>query len=165
MQETATTPIPPDETSRAVAAGIRLCRRGQWQRGLPILVAVAESAARPGELPGLFYSYLGYGLARHQDRVGEGLRLCRHAVKREFWQPENHLNLARTQLIASNRRGAVEAVAAGLRVHDEHPVLNDLRAALGVRRRPVLPFLERAHPVNRWLGTLRHRMSGSPPSP
>lgn len=149
---------PPEDLQSAAAAAVRLCRRGSWRHGMVLMRAVAESAGPASDLPGLFYSYLGYGLARYENRVGEGLMLCRHAVKREFWQPENHLNLARTQLLAHNRRGAVEAVAAGLRVHDSHPVLEDLRAALGVRRPPVLPFLDRTHPVNRWLGVLRHKV-------
>jgi len=42
--------------------GLDLCRVGEWDRGLAILGYLAQSADR-SSLPGLFYSYLGYGIA------------------------------------------------------------------------------------------------------
>jgi hypothetical protein len=36
---------------------------------------------------------------------------------------------------------------------------------LGRRRLPVLQFLPRHHPLNRWLGRLRRRFGGLPPEP
>jgi len=86
------------EMSARIAAEI-----GWPAREIDLLRRVAD-AKDPGiELPGLFYSYLGFGVARFDRRVREGLTLCEHAVKREFYQPENYLNLARTHLLAGNR--------------------------------------------------------------
>jgi hypothetical protein len=39
----------------------------------------------------------------------------------------------------------------------EEMIAEDLRR-LGVRNHPVLAFLRRRHPVNRWLGRLRMRV-------
>ncbi|HVR12007.1 MAG TPA: hypothetical protein VMW75_28450 [Thermoanaerobaculia bacterium] len=146
---------------------IERCRRGGWKDGLPALARIAEQEARPGALPALVYSYLGYGIALRQQRLGEGLKLCQHAVKLEFYQAENYLNLARTHLLADHRRAAVRAVADGLKIERDNRQLLELHHELGVRRRPVLPFLSRSNPFNLLLGRIRHllRPRRSPPPP
>lgn len=136
--------------------GIALCREGRWRQGLDILRRVAATDDRQGDLPGLFYSYLGFGIARFDRRVREGLQLCEAAVKREFYQPENYLNLARTELLAGRRQAAIEAIAAGRRIDPEHPGLAAFHDEVGVRRPPVLQFLSRRNLLNRLLGRLRH---------
>lgn len=148
-----------DETTLQDKAqhGIELCRRGDWQRGVEILAMVADQKDAGAELPGLFYSYLGYGIARSdRRRLREGVALCEHGTKREFYQPENYVNLARTYMIANQRRKAIEAVIAGRQVDRRHPVLAQLHRELGIRRPPVLRFLDRDHFLNRLFGRLRH---------
>lgn len=136
--------------------GIDLCRKGDWRQGLDLLRRVADAKDPAVELPGLFYSYLGFGLARYDRRVREGVALCEHAVKREFYQPENYLNLARAYQVAGNRRKAMDAVLAGRRIDRGHRGLAELHKELGKRRPPVLSFLSRDNPLNRLLGRLRH---------
>jgi tetratricopeptide (TPR) repeat protein len=140
------------------------CRRGSWKDGLPLLARLAEEGDRKEgrPLPALVYSYLGYGIALRQQRVQEGLKLCQHAIKVEFYQAENYLNLARTLLLAGQRRPAVRSVADGLKVEPDHAGLLDLQAEIGVRRRPVLPFLNRRNPLNLLLGKLRHILRPAP---
>lgn len=150
----------PNHANDVVWKGIELCRRGEWRQGLDVLRRVAEDDGRNAELPGLFYSYLGFGIARFDRRIREGLALCEHAVKREFYQPENYLNLARTHMVAGNRRAAVEALRAGRKIDSEHPGLAALHEELGIRRPPVIPFLDRMNPINRILGRMRHDWRG-----
>jgi hypothetical protein len=142
----------------AMRDAIDRCRRGGWKEGLPALARIAENDQRQGALPALVYSYLGYGIALRQQRVQEGLKLCQHAMKLEFYQAENYLNLARTQLLARQRRAAVRTVAGGLRIEPDHAQLLELRREIGVRRQPVLPFLRRTNPLNLLLGRLRHAL-------
>ena len=153
-------------TSRAAAdlpdamrQAIEACRKGAWNQGLPVLARIAEDAQRSSPLPALVYSYLGYGVALRQQRVEEGLRLCQHAVKLEFYQAESFLNLARTQLLAHNRRAAIRAVKAGLQIEKDNEALLALHGELGQRRGVVLPFLARSNPLNLVLGRLRHAFS------
>lgn len=153
-----------DETTLQDKAqhGIDLCRRGDWQRGIEILAMVADEKDAGTELPGLFYSYLGYGIARFdRRRLREGLALCEHGAKREFYQPENYFNLARVYLIANQRRKAIDAVVAGRQVDRRHPGLAQLHRELGIRRPPVLRFLHRDHFLNRLFGRLRHDWKSS----
>lgn len=116
-------------------------------------------------MPGLFYSYLGYGIARYQNRVSEGLKLCQHSIKVEFYQPENYVNLARTYLLSNDRSGAVKTVRSGLKIDPQNPDLLELYRDLGIRKLPVLSFLSRSNPLNRFLGSLRHTFRGGPAEP
>lgn len=125
----------------------------EWDRGLEILAALADTHEG---LPGVFYSYLGYGMAFKENRIHEGRRLCRHAIKVEFYRAENYFNLARTELLVHNRRAAFRAVEKGLAVDSENQRLLDLRRNMGQRRPPVLSFLSRSNPVNHFLGFVRH---------
>ena len=138
--------------------GIELCRQGDWQEGLYRLTLAAEAQERDGELPALFYAYLGYGVAKYQKQKEQGLKLCRRAVEIELYQPEGYDFLARTHLLIGDRRAAHDVVERGLEVDSAHEGLLALRAELGERRQPILPFLSRRHFLNRWLGLARHRL-------
>ena len=141
-----------------MSEAIERCRRGAWKDGVATLARIAEQDERQGALPALVYSYLGYGIALLQQRRQEGIKLCQHAVKLEFYQAENYVNLARTLLLAGQRRNAVRAVADGLKIEPDNPQLLALRGEVGVRKRPVLSFLNRSNPLNLLLGRLRHAL-------
>lgn len=137
--------------------GIALCRSGEWDRGVDLL---ARRAAEGGRLSSHGYGFLGYGLASRRRQVREGLKLCNHAVKLEFYQPDNLLNLARTQLLAGDRRGATASMRRGLAIDRDHAGLLALAEEIGARRAPVLGFLARGNPLNVLLGRIRHAVRG-----
>jgi hypothetical protein len=150
------------EVADTLRSGIESCRRGDWNAGLRFLGQVAEKEEASGGLPGLFYSYLGYGIALRDRRIREGLKLCRHSIEVEFYQAENYLNLARTCLLANDRKRAVQAVRGGLKIDRNNLQLLALYKEMGIRSHPVLRFLDRAHPLNQLLGRLRHSLRGGP---
>lgn len=152
----ASTAARPAGLTEAMLDAIDRCRRGGWKDGLPALARIAEQEERPGALPALVYSYLGYGIALRQQRVKEGVKLCQHAVKLEFYQAENYLNLARTLVLAGQRRAAVRALGEGLKIEPDNEQLLELQGEIGLRKRPVLPFLSRSNPLNLVLGRIRH---------
>jgi hypothetical protein len=140
--------------------GIDLCRFGSMKEGFATLASLGD-ITKSKDLPSAYFSYLGYGLAKYRNQISQGIKLCRHAIKLEFFQPENYVNMARTCLLQERyRREAVDAVREGLRIDPENPELQQLEAQLGQRRPPVLGFLGRQNPVNQALGWLRHRLSG-----
>lgn len=149
-----------EEVADALKLGIDCCRRGDWNEGLRHLGRIAEVGEAAGTLPGVFYSYLGYGIALRDKRIREGLKLCRHSIQVEFFQGENYVNLARTCLLARDRKGAVKAVRGGLKIDRNNKALLALYKEMGIRSSPVLPFLDRAHPLNQFLGRLRHALRG-----
>ena len=81
------------------------------------------------------------------------LRLLREPAPADL-----HLRLARAYLSVHYRAQAVQALRAGAQVEPDHPGIHDTFVTLGIRRRPVLPFLRRGNPVNKYLGLLRHRL-------
>lgn len=146
-------------TPRVLAeSAIEICRAGDWSRGLTILADLVKERGLSESVPGVAYSFLGYGIARYQRQVKEGLRLCQHAVKTQFYHPDCHLNLARVHVLAKNRRGAVASIAQGLALDPRNSALRALQNEIGVRKRPVVGFLSRNHPVNRTLGKLRRQV-------
>jgi hypothetical protein len=151
--------IPPSSSPKAIAeAAIELCRAGDWSRGLSVLADLVKDRGLSESVPGVAYSYLGYGIARYQRQVKEGLRLCEHAVKTQFYQADNHMNLARVHLLARNRKAAVAAITQGLALDPKHSGLRSIKAEVGMRKRPVLGFLKRDNPLNKTLGRLRHTL-------
>ena len=150
------------ESPRAAAeAAIEICRAGDWSRGLTILADLVKERGLSEHVPGVAYSFLGYGIARYQKQVKEGLRLCEHAVRAQFYHPDCHLNLARVQVLAKNRKGAVHAIAQGLALDPRNAALRALHDEIGVRKRPVIGFLSRNNPVNRTLGRLRRNLKSN----
>jgi hypothetical protein len=144
--------------------GVELCRRGEWRKGFEVMSAVAESEHRECDLPGVFYSYLGYTIARYHREHSKALALARHAVETRFFEPENYLNLARVQLLAGNRRGAIRSCRKGLGIDPKHTGLQRLVQRLGQRQRVPVPFLSRSHPVNRFLGKCLYRIRAPRPA-
>jgi hypothetical protein len=144
------------EISDMLGRALALCRQGDWDGGLAFLGRLAESGEPGLALPGLFYSYLGYGIARCQGKVKEGLKLCEHSVKVEFYESDNYLNLARTCLLAKDRTGAVRAVRGGLKVDPQNLDLLALYRELGIRQEPIIAFLSRGNPLNMLLGRIRN---------
>jgi len=145
--------------------GLRLCREGEWNKGLAVLAAVLEQRSPVDEVPGVVYSYLGYGVARFQGKLREGQKLCEHALKIEFYEADNHWNLARVQALAGERMNAHNTIERGLKLDAAHEGLLATRAELGVRKRPVLGFLSRENPLNVLLGRIRHSLKATPNAP
>jgi hypothetical protein len=112
-----------------------------------------------GEDASLVESWYGLLMAVEGGRVGEGLSHCRNAVKVMFWDASVHEHLARVEIAAGQRKEALATIARGLSLAPENRELRGLRASLGVRRRPVVPFLERSNPINRWMGLLSQNPS------
>lgn len=155
---TAETRVRADCLDAVYERGLQRCREGDFKGGLVDLAWLANN--RPARaVPALCYSYLGYGLARFHGQVRNGIRLCKHAVRLEFYQPECYLNLARAALLADqSRHEAAEAVLKGLKIDPDHPELRELQNELGVRLPPVLRFFSRRNLLNRVLGWFRHHL-------
>ncbi len=143
------------DPSETLIQGIRLCRSGEWREGLAQLRLLTPG--RNGSLPGIYFSYLGLAIARCDGDKRDGLRLCRHGVSEQPFEPDNHMNLAKCYLLLRKRRPAVLALQRGLALNPSHRGLVQLARRMGVRSRPPLPFLDRSHPLNRTFGRLRYR--------
>lgn len=147
-----------DGVTSEIWQGIELCRNGEWDEGFVHLSQAAESHDSQ-DLPSLFFAYLGYCLARSGNRK-KGLEVCRRAVSLDPYQAESFICLARCWIDDDKRREALDAIRRGLQIDPTNKPLKNLRRRLGRRRRPVLPFLQRNHPLNRTFGRVRHWILG-----
>ena len=142
--------------SNNIQKGIGLCRQGLWLQGMFCLSKEYENGDQSH--PGLFYSYFGYGIAFCENRVKEGIALCERAIEVEWYEPDNFYNLARTYLLADNRGEVYKAIRRGLCLDPGHLGLHALAQEVGMRRKPVFPFLSRTHPLNKYFGIVRHKL-------
>ena len=104
-------------------------------------------------------SWLGLAIAESGGGgLSEARALCERAVRREFYNPDFGLNLAKVHLHHGLRSAALRYLRRGQMIDPNHPAIAEVLGALGRRRRPVLPFLSRGHGVNRVLGKVRNRL-------
>ena len=104
-----------------------------------------------------YRSYLGVVLARAERRWAEAEELCDTAVRMKRNQAQLYLNLAEVYLVAGRREDAAETLTTGLKYARRDVRLSLALNRLAQRRKPILSFLDRRHPVNRHLGKIRHR--------
>jgi tetratricopeptide (TPR) repeat protein len=109
-----------------------------------------------------FRSYFGLCLGLSERRFDKALELCRSAAKEEFYNASLYHNLARVHLAFGFKAEAIRYLRRGLMIDPRcQPILTELEC-LGRRRGPVLAFLRRQNPVNRWLGRVRRRIRRNP---
>ena len=105
-----------------------------------------------------YRSFCGLGLALVERRFDRALELCRSAAKEEFFNPELYHNLARVHLAFGFKAESLRYLRRARMIDPGNETIARLLDELGPRRLPVLSFLPRRHPLNRWLGTLRHSL-------
>jgi tetratricopeptide (TPR) repeat protein len=111
-------------------------------------------------------SYYGYLKAVVKKSYKEGILACTKALEtlkqkvpfgEEFFYPVLYLNLGKAYLAAGRKRQAVDAFQKGLELDTENSELRKMLRTLGARRRPAIPFFERSHILNKYIGMLSHK--------
>ena len=106
--------------SALAAEGVRpVSRRRLGPRSRSARARRSRARAPGEELPGIVYSSSVTGSPPSRSRAKDGLQLCEHAVKIQYYEPENHLNLARVQLLMSDRRRRSTQSPSGLKLDPE----------------------------------------------
>ena len=122
--------------------------------------AAFERAHRRDPREPTFMSWYGLTLVLVERNSNLGISLVDQALRAAGPSPELLLNVARAHLALNQRERAVRAIARGLQLFPEDRCLVAARDAMGWRAKPVLPFLSRNNPLNRFLGRMRHRWAG-----
>jgi tetratricopeptide (TPR) repeat protein len=113
-------------------------------------------------------SYYGCLIAVVDNNPGEGIRMCRESIEKlkgsspfgaEFFFPIFYLNLGRAYLKDNRKNEAISAFLEGLENEPQNRDLLWELKRLGKRKRPVIPFLARGNPLNKYIGMLLHRDS------
>jgi len=149
--EAGATKLQPEEYFNA---GMFLFERGKFTEAATAFKAAFEGDQKEPK----YMSYYGFCLVKTGKMPREGLRLCEEACKKEFFRPELFLNLGRAYMLGGNKRKAHQAYRKGLSIdRDNRAIINELRN-MGVRKKPVFPFLERKNPLNKIAGKILYRL-------
>jgi tetratricopeptide (TPR) repeat protein len=118
------------------------------------LQAAVERDRSPNNL-----SQYALALAAHTRNIEPSIALCQEAVKREPKNSDHFLRLGTIYLVAGRKKEAIRIFKLGLRI-GKNPTISRWLQVLGRRKDPVLPFLSRNNPVNKYLGKLRSTITG-----
>jgi len=132
--------------------GRALVEAGDAEAALACLRVAQESDSHNARIQ----SYYGLCLGLVDRRFEEAVELCQSAAKREFFNPDLYLNLARLYLGFGFKSEAIRYLRRGRMIDPANSAIERSLRELGDRMPPVLRFLPRRHPLNRWLGTARY---------
>lgn len=105
--------------------------------------------------PGLILSYRGLCMARGKKNYKLGIEMCLKATGMEFTYPDCNMNLGRLLLDKGRRLEARKAFKQAQAIDPSSAPLKREIAGMGVRQKPVFPFLSRTNFLNRFFGRLR----------
>jgi tetratricopeptide (TPR) repeat protein len=122
---------------------------------LPALVSF-EKALSLEDNPA-FYSYLALCIAKERGQVKKAIDLCEEALRKDTENTAHYLNLGKILLHAGNKDEAIIVFRGGLKYAIDPQIVDELNK-LGTRQPPVIPFLKRNNPINKYLGLIRKRL-------
>jgi tetratricopeptide (TPR) repeat protein len=129
--------------------------RGKFDMAEDLL---AEAVRISSENP-LYLSYYGLCVGMRGD-LAEAQKLCAKAAKLLPQSPIILVNLGRILLAQGLRKEARELFARAYSLDNtSSPAALEL-SGMGVRRQPVIGSLPRSHPLNCFLGRMRHQILG-----
>jgi tetratricopeptide (TPR) repeat protein len=113
-----------------------------------------------------FLSYYGCLIAVVENNSRDGIKICRSAISglentmpfgSELFYPVFYLNLGRSYMSGSKKKEAIRSFKRGLKNDPVNvEILSELKK-LGIRKKPVLRFLDRSNPINKYIGLLLTR--------
>ncbi|MEA2345024.1 MAG: hypothetical protein QOF63_3193 [Thermoanaerobaculia bacterium] len=154
---------------KRIDEAVALTKAEEYLRALTMFLEIYGSEEPPSPMlssktaTGL--SHFGLCLAMMQRKFKPAIDLCKLAIELQFYNADHYANLARVYVAAGNRKKAIDAIEQGLKSHAEDETLLEVRRQLGVRAKPPVPFLDRAHPLNITLGQARHAKKASSKEP
>ncbi len=154
---------------KRIDEAVALTKAEEYLRALTLFLEIYGSEEPPSPMlssktaTGL--SHFGLCLAMMQRKFKPAIDLCKLAIELQFYNADHYANLARVYVAAGNRKKAIDAIEQGLKSHAEDETLLAIRRQLGVRAKPPVPFLDRAHPINITLGQARHAKKASSKEP
>ena len=141
----------------------KLLKRKKYESALKLVTAALEQY--PDEP--ILLSYHGYLEALVNKNYTQGINTCLKAREmvldkaisgRDFFNPVLYLNLGRVYLAAGNKEDAFEAFRMGLIFGNENEDLLCEIREIGMRRKLIVPFLQRSNPVNKYIGKVLHNL-------
>jgi tetratricopeptide (TPR) repeat protein len=105
----------------------------------------------------IYCSYFAYCLAKARGQFREATALCTEALEKDPHNSVHHLNLGRIYLLAGKREKALQILREGMPFDQNNEIFRELEM-MGTRRPPVIPSLQREHPLNKYCGILMKKL-------
>ena len=134
------------ELKDSLTLGREYLSSGKTAEALPIFQELSGRIRHP-----LVYSGMAYCLAKERGLYAEAVSLCKDAVRQDPREPLHFFYLGKVHLLAGQKKDAIRIFRMGLR-HGRCPDIVAELNRLGMRRPPVLTFLPRTNPINKFLG-------------
>jgi tetratricopeptide (TPR) repeat protein len=144
--------MPENEGEKLFASGLKALDQGDTLSAL----ALFEKAIQKEDKP-VYSSHLALCIAKERGQFQLAVTLCEKAKAREPHNPVHYLNLGKLYLYAGKRTDAIRAFREGLSREKDQGIIDELNK-LGTRKPPVIPFLKRSNPVNRFLGIILKKL-------
>ena len=118
----------------------------------------------------LILSYFGCMQAVVGKKFRNGVETCKRAIallkeketfNEEILYPVFYLNLGRAYVAAGRKKDAIDSFKKGLQYDNRNSDLKKELQMLGVRKQPLVPFLDRSNPINLCIGFILHKTKRS----
>ena len=139
--------------------------RAQMDADIPAAHVLFERAHRRNMNDARAMSHYGLTLVLAEGDRQRGIMFCEEAVRRGPVTTELLTNLARALVVTRNKEQAFRALKKAQDLAPDDPQVGAAFVTLGLRRRPILPFLPRSFFVNKWLGKLAYKLGRRPLNP
>ncbi len=125
------------------------------------LLKYREAVELDGSNP-KYLTTLGITVCRVQKNFPLAEQLCRKALRKAHNNPQLHLNLAEVYENFGKKDQALATLRNGLKFTMRDSRIKEQIRILGLRRPPIFGFLGRTHPLNIFLGKIRHAILPRP---
>ena len=139
------------EAEEFFTRGMEALRNGNNGEALDLLEKAVSLDRKPA-----YCAALAICLARGKGEFKRAISLCKEAIKNDPKNSALFLNLGRVHILAGQKKDAIRIFNMGLRHEENRDILFELNR-LGYRKPPVIPFLKRDNPLNKYLGKLLHK--------
>lgn len=133
---------------------IEYMNRNRYKRAISLLKEALHIAP---DNP-YYFSYLGLCAAYVGEDCDAAITLCRRALSLCPGETTIHVNLGKAYKLKGDLQSAYSTFLDAWRRNKEHPAPAAELSRLGIRRPPVLSFLDRSHALNKHLGILRSKL-------
>jgi len=144
--------MPGTELKDLFSKGLEALTLGNTLSALAFFEKVIKIEGSPSAL-----SYFAFCIAKERGQIGKAISLCKEALRIEPDNSAHYLNLGRIHLLAHKKIDAINVFREGL-THEANQQIIDELNRLVVRKPPVISFLNRNNPLNKFLGILLKRL-------
>lgn len=140
------------EVDHLIARGIKAINSGRTAAALECFEEAVKYQSTPAN-----WSYLAFCLAKERRQFEHAIRICEEAIRKDPGSSVHYLNLGKVFLLTQRRTDAILIFRQGLLYEGSAQIEAELRK-LGLRKPPVVGFLKRENPVNKYLGIMLTRL-------